>query len=272
VGKTRPARRGWEPRSIRILRALEAASSGLSTAEIVDVLAEGIEPRAVAVSRYSTVLRGLAAQRRVAAADGPGRRPATWRITGAGRRYLAAADRERTLTEVRGRSLPPSQASLASLRGQFGVGTPVSIRRQAAAILRAQGRSVTQIRRVFGVSAATIGVDLRSADPAGAGPAADQALEALAVRASQIREARQALRESAGLFGRGTPIAIRREAAAILHARLALSFREIGEIFGVTAAPIQQDLSRFPAPPPGYDAAARIRELAAQAQASRQAR
>lgn len=254
-----PAGRGWEPRPVRILRALAEATGGLSIGTIADVLTENTMSRRAAVRRYREILRQFAAEGKVAPAR-TNRRAAgapedLWRITAAGRRHLAAVD-----AAAAGKDAP--QPAL----DRFGPGTPVVIRRRAAAIFRSQGLSARQIARAFGVTAATIGVDLRQAGPAPAAPDAAGELDKLAARAEEARQTRQALRETRGQFGAGTPIAIRRETAAILHDSLGLSYRDIGAIFGVSAAPIQQDVKRFPPPAAGYNAAARIRELGLRAQ------
>jgi predicted transcriptional regulator/DNA-binding PadR family transcriptional regulator len=270
-----------EPRSVLILRVLADAVGGLSVGEIIDVLAERIEPRRTAVARYRANLRNLQADGEITAVsrkdDGTSGRPVTlWHITEAGRRRLAAADaasyRETITSGLHADAGTAEEARPApdGIHRQFGAGTPAVIRRAAAAIFRAQGYTVEQIGRIFGVTAGTIGIDLRDAESVSAGPDADLALEQLAARAEEVRRARQALRDYAGHFGRGTPITIRREAAAVLHQSIGLSSRDIGAIFGVTAAPIQNDLSFYPPPEPGYDAAARIRELALQAHAATQ--
>ena len=171
-----------------------------------------------------------------------------------GRRLGAARDRQDLLRDARER---------------FGPGTPVAIRRKAAVILRGAGYSPPQIGRVFGVGGGTIRADLRQAGPVAPVPDAARALEQLAASAEQARQARQALREVRGEFGAETPLAIRREAAAILSS-LGMSFREIGLVFGVTAAPIGQDLRRFRPAWSGNDPASAIRELARQAQEAKQ--
>jgi hypothetical protein len=268
----------WEPRSVRILRALALAddTGGLSMGQIIDVLAEDIKPRKSAVTRYTANLRNLQANGEITAVsprnDGIPGRPATiWRIAEAGRRHIAAADaastREKTTSGLRAHARTAGEAQHApgGIHGQFGAGTPAAIRRSAAAIFRAQGYTVEQISRIFGVTPGTIGVDLRHVGRVSAGPDTDLALEMLAARAGEFRRAWQALRDFGGQFGRDTPIAIRREAAAVLHQGLDMSCRDIGAIFGVTAAPIQSDLVFYPPPEPGYDVAARIRELALQA-------
>ncbi len=270
-----------EPRSVRILRVLADAVGGLSMVEIVDVLAEGIEPRRSAAARYRANLRNLQADGEITSVsrknDGtPGRPVTLWRITEAGRRRLAAEDaasRRETITSglnTDARTAAEARHAPGGIHWQFGAGTPAVIRRPAAAIFRAQGYTVEQIGRIFEVTAGTIGIDLRGAEPVSAGPAADLALEQLAARAEEARRARQALRDYGGHFGRGTPISIRREAAGVLHQSIGLSSRDIGAIFGVTAAPIQNDLSFYPPPEPGYDAAARIRELALRAYEAQQ--
>ena len=274
-----------EPRSVRILRALALAdvTGGLCVGEVIDVLAEGLNPRKSAVARYRASLRNLQADGEITVVSRggkgtPGRPAILWRITEAGRRHIAAADaassREK-MTSARhasAKTAAETRHAPGGIHGQFGADTPAAIRRRAAAIFRAQGYTVEQISRIFGVTPGTIGIDLRRVGPVSAGPGADMALEVLAARAAEMRHAWQALRDFGGQFGRGTPIAIRREAAGVLHQSLGLSCRDIGAIFGVTAAPIQNNLVFYPPPEPGYDAAARIRELALQAEEARQRR
>jgi hypothetical protein len=251
-----------EPRTIRMLRALADAPSGLPAEAFVDLLAEsvtprGVTPREVAVRRYGSLLTHLAAAGEVQASGKghgtKGRPVVLWRVTDAGRRHLDAAD-----------AAPDRQGLLRDARERFGPGTPVAIRRKAAPILRGAGYSPPQIGRVFGVGGGTIRADLRQAGPVSPVPDPARALEQLAASAEQARHAQQALREVRGEFGPGTPLTIRREAAAILTG-LGMSFREIGLVFGVTAAPIGQDLRRFRPAAAGNDPAAAIRELARQA-------
>ena len=160
---------------------------------------------------------------------------------------------------------------LHDARNRFGLGTPTGIRRQAAVILWREGYSAREIGRVFGVTGATINADLRQAGSASPIPDPAGKLAELADRAEKARRTRQALRDARAQFGRDTPTGIRREVAAVLHDSRGMSFRDIGAIFGVTAAPIQQSLARYRRPASGYDAAERIRDLARQAQEARQA-
>ena len=250
---------GWEPRPVRVLRVLADVAGSLSTGTIADVLMDDDISREAAVRRYRAILGQLAAAEEVEATRataGPAGTPEDlWRIADPGRRRLAAVD-----AAAAGENAPDPAFD------RFGPGTPAGIRRRAAIIFYGQGYSIRQIARGFGVSASTIRTDLRQPGPAVSPAAAARALEKLAARAQDARQAQGALRDVRGQFGRGTPIAIRREAAAILHASIGLSSRDIGAVFGVSAAPIQQDLRRFPPPGPGSNAAARIRELALQAQ------
>jgi hypothetical protein len=268
AGQAGQAGQAWEPRTVRMLRALADTPGGLSAEALVDALAEGVTsrgvtPRDVAVRRYGSLLTHLAAAGEVKASGKghgtKGRPVVLWRITGAGRRHLTAAD-----------AAPDRQGLLRDAREQFGPGTPTGIRRRAAVILRGAGYSPPQIGRVFGVGGGTIRTDLAQAGPVSPVPDPGPALGQLAARTEQVRQAQQALHEVRGEFGPGTPIRIRREVAAILSG-LEMSYREIGLVFGVTAAPIGQDLRRYRPTATGTDPAAAIRKLAHQAQEAEQA-
>ena len=159
---------------------------------------------------------------------------------------------------------------LHDARNRFGLGTPTGIRRQAAVILWREGYSAREIAEVFGVADAEIRAHLRKGGPASPVPDPAGKLAELADRAEKARRTRQALRDARAQFGRDTPTGIRREVAAVLYDRLGMTLGDIGAIFGVTAAPIQQSLARYRRPASGYDAAERIRDLARQAQEARQ--
>jgi tetratricopeptide (TPR) repeat protein len=83
--------------------------------------------------------------------------------------------------------------ALRDARDRFGPGTPTDIRRKAAALLRCKGYSDREIGRVFGVTGATIGVDLRQADPVSPELDVAQALDELAacVRRTQAKTAKK---------------------------------------------------------------------------------
>lgn len=254
----------WQPRSVRLLRALADAPDGLSTESLVDLLAEGIAPRRLAVRRYSAELRQLARTDRVEIGRkdrGPGGAPRNiWRLTGAGQAQLAAVD-----------EAPVREQLLRDAREWFGPATPTAIRRRAAAILRGAGFSARQIGPVFGVRAETIAVDQRHAGPVVPVPDAVPELRKLALAAEEIRDARKAVQQIRPQVGPATPIPVR-AALAVAFSAAGLSAREIGDVFGVSISAIQRQLRGHRPGMPGPGLAARIRELAGQAVPASQSR
>jgi predicted transcriptional regulator len=167
--------------------------------------------------------------------------------------------------------------------------TPITIRRQAAGILRAGGCTYSQIAGVFGVSQRTIRQDLQRWPPWPSPANPPSALAQLAQDASPRRHqaahrnrtrrrttaarppalrltAMQQLLSRAGqLFGPGTPPATRCEVTAILRAA-GCTYRQIADVFGISPGAAQQDAARRIRKAPGAQSAtlAEFARLAAE--------
>jgi Helix-turn-helix domain len=167
VAQTRPA---------RIMRALSSSAAPLSTPDLVRLLDEGISPNQQALTWYGQILRSYAETGRVTRyGRTPGawqRAPAeTWRITEAGRRWLAGydaepakaaaakAEAEQAATEAQ-RAATARTALLEQARALYGRATPRASRAQAAHKLRNAGCTLEEVGAVFGVTREMIRLDL----------------------------------------------------------------------------------------------------------------
>lgn len=167
-----------ETRPVRILRALAAAPDVLSTSQIVDELAEGIEPRQKALAWYGSILRRQA-QTGVVEKSGKvrsqryhGAPTITWRITEEGEKLLAyigdaprrRAEEERLTAEmaaaVQARTEALSEAARLCSRE-----TPRADRWATALRLRSLGCTLGEIGDLFGVSPEMIRQDLLLPEP-----------------------------------------------------------------------------------------------------------
>jgi hypothetical protein len=152
-----------ETRPHRILRCL--AREVLSTSQIVDELAEGIEPRGQALSWYGSILRDQEQAGRVEQAGKVrsgrynGAPTCTWRITDEGRKLLAYLD-DAPLREAERERLEAEMAETASRRAEalaegariYSRGTPRAERWHAAVRLRRLGCTLEEIGELFGVT------------------------------------------------------------------------------------------------------------------------
>lgn len=166
-----------EIRPIRIMRALAAAPSGLSTPALVAELAEGVEPHQKALSWYGQILRKRANLGHVEkAGTAPGswqRSPAIiWRITDEGRGVLAHIDdepaRRAELEQARieqDAAVRARRAALAQAAHVYSRSTPRTERRSAAIRLRELGCTLEEIGQVFGVTREMIRQDCLSLEP-----------------------------------------------------------------------------------------------------------
>jgi hypothetical protein len=265
-----------EPRTVRILKALAAASDGLTTAELIDVLGENIRPPKVVRNLYGTTLSQLESEGLVVAArkppgPGPGGPPRNiWRITRAGNRNIA----ERKAAPARIRQ---ADRMLDGARALFGAGTPPGLRREAAIGLRDARFNNKQIGTVFGVTATTIHRDLQGARPGLPVQDVIKMLDGIARRGQQQQQgdeqqaelARKAVRAAGQQLGPGMTREIRREAAGILR-DLGVSLGRIGTAFGVTGETIRLQLAGRPPGLPARDPLRVIGDLADRAEHARQ--
>lgn len=162
-----------ESRPVRILRALDCSPGPLSTSQIVDELAEGIEPRQQALSWYGQILRRHAQEGKVEAAGKVrseryhGAPTVLWRITDEGRKLLAYIDdaprrkaaQEQASTELAEAARMRAEA-LAEGVSLYSRDTPRPDRWNAARRLRQLGCTLEEIGHLFGVSREMIRQDL----------------------------------------------------------------------------------------------------------------
>lgn len=159
-------------RTLRILYALRDAPDGLTAPDLIERLGEGIEHFS-ALRAYGNDLRRRERKGHVERAGQiPGAYhnvPTTvWRLTGAGRDYLAyldaaperEADAQRAATELAEAAIVRAHALTRAAATYGGRQVPRAERRKAAAELRSLGCMLEEIGQVFGVTREMIRQDL----------------------------------------------------------------------------------------------------------------